>query len=749
MAMGAESPEQLLEAGRRLAEAGDLAGARTAFAQAAETRHPDIAPKAALALGTLLQQDGDAQGALRAYQFAAMSDDETTSALAGMAAALLGQEVATGLDNPAEAAYEQGCQLLATGDAMGARAAFARAVDSGDPEFAPLAAARLGAHLAQHGLPAEAIQVLWIAVDSGHPEHAPAGAYVLGQLLVENDEHEAAKGVLALAAELPEPQMAGSAMATLAELLVQDEELAEALVWFARIVAAGDPELGPHAALRVGALLVDDDLHAAMTAWRYAADHAQGEVAEAAVSNLDLVAQHTGVPVRAAPATRDEVLGWAAIGRGRLLLAAGDLAGAGEAFGQAQACPHPEASVAGQAYLGSCLRLQGDSGASQGTLEAAFASGHPTYAPMAAIDLSELLLERGEISRALEVLREAQAGEGWSAALAGVNLGVLYAHRLGDPESALEQLRRSVASDNPGARAAALFNLATIVEDAGDLEAARQAYEQAVALRQPEYSGKAAVNLGILLSKQMDVKGAHAAWEIAVEVGNEDDRAKGRGLLDELARHGSLEEVHERAQSLDLADLNLVGASAVHAGRQLLSEGDLASAIRTFEKAMDTKHPIRAAEGAAQVALVFWMHEGMTGAETALGRLTEIGSPELLPRGWFFFTLLMIVGGELDDAATALQVAADLPGDARAAALCALSILGSDAAGAEQAYPAVVAETPDLASYVVLLALDLGDVLGRQEETDGSQAAYSIGHRLARQLGDDDLIAQAQKALNG
>src|SRR5262245_21750834 len=100
MAMGAESPEQLLETGRRLAEAGDSAGARAAFEQAAQTTDPDIAPKAALALGTLLQQEGDSQGALRAYQFAAMSDDETTSALAGMAAALLGSEAAAaGQDN--------------------------------------------------------------------------------------------------------------------------------------------------------------------------------------------------------------------------------------------------------------------------------------------------------------------------------------------------------------------------------------------------------------------------------------------------------------------------------------------------------------------------------------------------------------------------------------------------------------------------------------------------------------------------
>jgi len=555
--------------------------------------------------------------------------------------------------------------------------------------------------------------------------------------------------MLAMAADMPGMRESAEMMAEAAEELVALGENADALEWFSKIVGGGDPELAPHASLRIAGLLVDDDMEAAQAALRYAADHGSEEVAQFAAGNLEILAQHDVAP-RSAPATVDEVLGRTAIGRGQLLSAEGDLDAATHALEQAAGSPLPDIAAQGLAYLGSTHSLRGDQDAAVEVLEQAVATGHPQFAPMAAIDLSGILVDRGDLDRATAVLRDAQSGQGWAAAMAGVNLGGLLANNLGDVEAGVAALRQAAArTDEPFAAAAARFNLGTVLEDHDDLVGAREAYEGAAELRQPRFSGLAAVNLGLMLSKQLDVHGAHAAYQLAAEIGDPDDAAKAGRLLEQLAQLGDLDDVHARAQTIDLNDPGVVGESANAAGEQFLRDGDLQSALRAFEKAMDTGHPIHAPEGAAWVALAFEQAEGLNGAQTAIGRLDEIGHAELIPRAWFFFASRLMGGGRLQDADDLwAQLSEPAGGDVQAAAECGRHILRGSVAEAEASFQRVLETTPDLAGQVGSLALALGDIY-RGDDDAAARASYELACVLADRSGLTWLIDQARDAAAG
>jgi predicted negative regulator of RcsB-dependent stress response len=51
-----------------LAEQGEVAGARAVFQQVIDSGHPDMAPRAMVNLGELLDKEGDVAGARAAYQ---------------------------------------------------------------------------------------------------------------------------------------------------------------------------------------------------------------------------------------------------------------------------------------------------------------------------------------------------------------------------------------------------------------------------------------------------------------------------------------------------------------------------------------------------------------------------------------------------------------------------------------------------------------------------------------------------------
>ncbi|MEV0789747.1 tetratricopeptide repeat protein [Kribbella sp. NPDC050459] len=358
--------------------------------------------------------------------------------------------------------------------------------------------------------------------------------------------------------------------------------------------------------------------------------------------------------------------------------------------------------------------------------------GEPELGPHAALRIAGLLVDQ-DLETAQAALRyAADNGTGDVAGFAAENLHLLGEHEIavraepatpeevvgrtafaraallsaeGDYDAVADALQQAGECPVPAIAAGALFELGNLLEDDGDLTDARDAYAKAAELRQPHVSGQAAINLGLVRSRLMDVRGAAAAYQLAVEIGDPDDVAKGNRLLAQLAELGDLDEVHARAQQLDLSDPDLVGASAVHAGEQFLHEGDLQSALRAFEKAMDTGHPIHAPEGAAWVAAAFHQVEGMRGAEAAIGRLTEIGRPELTARAWFMFGCRLVYGGNVKEAE---KVWKRVDGDAQAAAECAKHLVRRKTAKAEAAFREVLAVTPDLAGHLEALADEVG-----------------------------------------
>lgn len=508
---------------------------------------------------------------------------------------------------------------------------------------------------------------------------------------------------MAMGAE--EPKQLFYAMATQAEQHVRNGEHVQALQLFARIVAGGDPEFGPHAALRVGALLAESDPEAAAASWRYATDHATGEIASAAGSNLQLLSQHTNRPARIEPSSIAEVYGRAAVGRGRLLLNSGDLQAADQAFEEAVPCPHPDVAAEALVHLGTSRAMQGDADGALSALNQVLESGHPHWAPLAAIDVAELLLDRDETARAVELLR-------WSA-----------------------------GTNHPSARSSALSRLEALGESAVGPDGGSGQWP-------PPGASASQGRTGFQYSAD-DIASAAAHAAYADEPAGGASRSGLGGDLDGLDDFDDAAGmVLGESAASDSSDAERVGAEAVRTGRGLLAQGDLTSALRSFEQAIDTGHPFHAPVAAAHVAYAFSEREGMSGAETGIARLADSGHGELAGRGWFFLGRHLVADGKFDEAEEALQKAADLPGNAQPAATCSLWVLDADLSNAEEVFGEVLDRTTDLANEVVGLAVDFGDVLRRQHDSQ-SRMAYELAFHLAQRTGDELLVAEARKLLTG
>ncbi|HEY3870245.1 MAG TPA: tetratricopeptide repeat protein [Actinocrinis sp.] len=337
--------------------------------------------------------------------------------------------------------------------------------------------------------------------------------------------------------------------------------------------------------------------------------------------------------------------------------------------------------------------------------------------------------------------------------------------RLGDLPGGVAKLRHAADCGIPAIEANALLDLAIILEDNGDAPGAKEAYQRTIELRQPEHSGKAAVNLGILRSREMDLKGARAAWRAALEAGDPDEAAKARLMLARLAQLGDLDEAQEAVQQVDMNDPAIVGPSALAAGQVFLERGDLQSAVRSYERAMSTGHPLYAAKGAASVGVIFSFvpqqpetrrrRRGRQAAseqehvQIAINKLTEVGHGHLIPRAWVCYGVMQVHGGKLAEADAAFRQVPDSASDAHAAALCALSILRGDFARSEAPYRRLVDSAPDLVGEVVTLVLDLGAYHASTGNHGAARSTFDLGCRMAELSGDPDLIASARQARDG
>jgi tetratricopeptide (TPR) repeat protein len=95
-------------------------------------------------------------------------------------------------DSP-EVLFNRGIQFQQHGDLLAAQDAYRRAVASGHPEAAPLAALNLGVLLGQQGHVAGAEALFRIAIDSYHRNAGPLAALNLGDLLWDRGDTSGAK----------------------------------------------------------------------------------------------------------------------------------------------------------------------------------------------------------------------------------------------------------------------------------------------------------------------------------------------------------------------------------------------------------------------------------------------------------------------------------------------------------------------------------------------------------------------------
>ncbi len=185
---------ELIEIGRAAYQAKNSATAVTAWRQAADKGDSEVAPRAAVNLGVLLEEQGDVEGARAAFQRAIDSGHADVAPRAAVNLGILLEE--QGDVEGARAAFQRaiviGLLLKEQGDVEGAKAAFQRAIDSGHADVAPRAAVNLGLLLKEQGDVEGAKAAFQRAIDSGHADVAPRAAVNLGLLLLEQGNVEGA-----------------------------------------------------------------------------------------------------------------------------------------------------------------------------------------------------------------------------------------------------------------------------------------------------------------------------------------------------------------------------------------------------------------------------------------------------------------------------------------------------------------------------------------------------------------------------
>ncbi len=225
----------MLELGYRAAIADITDIARRAWDQLA-AGSTDAAPAAAVNLGMLLAEQGNAAGALAAYQRAIESGHAEAAPTA---------------------AVKLGSLLAERGIPGGARAAYQRAIDSGHANYAPAAWVNLGLLLAEQGDVAGAGSAFQRAIDSGHAAHAPAAWVNLGVLLAGQGDVAGAGSAFQRAIDSGHPDTGAMAAANLGVLLAGQGDVAGARSAFQRAIDSGHPDAAPVAARYVEVLLDD------------------------------------------------------------------------------------------------------------------------------------------------------------------------------------------------------------------------------------------------------------------------------------------------------------------------------------------------------------------------------------------------------------------------------------------------------------------------------------------------------------
>jgi tetratricopeptide (TPR) repeat protein len=168
-----------------------------------------------------------------------------------------------------KAAVEFARFLLLIGDAEGARAPIAWALDAGSEDYRPIAQVKLGVTLEQQGDIAAARDAYEQAIRSAHPDATPEAARQLGIMLESRGDIMGAREAYSKAAASGHEEWAPDALQRLGSLEADEGNLAEARAAYEQAIRSADPETAHWAIIELGTLLAKHgDLHGAETLYR-------------------------------------------------------------------------------------------------------------------------------------------------------------------------------------------------------------------------------------------------------------------------------------------------------------------------------------------------------------------------------------------------------------------------------------------------------------------------------------------------
>jgi tetratricopeptide (TPR) repeat protein len=258
-------PVAMIALGRLCAQQDRVQEARTWLGYAVGSQHSECAPAAAAELAAALGEHGGRQAARAALERLRTA---STPRLAARAAFLLGtllsewggdeadaraaleQAAASGVATAAPAAMVNLGVLLARQDDPAQVAWFARAVDTGDSEIAPVAALYLASWYQEQGDRARTVAAYQQAIVHEHPDASPRAAYLLGRLQHAHGQVEEAWAAWQQALDARHPRYSLLAAIELGDMLMRRGNWQHAkAVWQQ---AGQQPTLDPLAAVQLG-----------------------------------------------------------------------------------------------------------------------------------------------------------------------------------------------------------------------------------------------------------------------------------------------------------------------------------------------------------------------------------------------------------------------------------------------------------------------------------------------------------------
>jgi tetratricopeptide (TPR) repeat protein len=253
---------------------GHIEEARKWFTKAIETGHADFAPGAMVNLGKLEKEQGRIQEARSWYTKAIKSGHADAAPAAMFGLGVLEEE---------------------QGRIEEARKWYTEAVESGHADNAPKAMLSLGNLEKEQGRIDEARKWYAKAIESGHADAAPTAMGNLGNLETEQGRIDEARKWYAKAIETSHADAAPAAMFDLADLEKKQDRIEEARNWYTKAIASDHPDYAPKAMNNLGLLeRYQGHLEEARALFNHAISTGHADAAPAVMFNLGALDHQQG-----------------------------------------------------------------------------------------------------------------------------------------------------------------------------------------------------------------------------------------------------------------------------------------------------------------------------------------------------------------------------------------------------------------------------------------------------------------------